>query len=75
MWNIVTDAVGVRLNNHIHPKEDIVMSNKNDINDKFGAMILGAAAISGIATGSFGIALFVGIGLGAAAVYTGAIRF
>lgn len=55
--------------------EEILLSNKKDINDKFGAMILGAAAISGIATGSFGVALFVGLGLGAAAVYTGAIRF
>ena len=51
------------------------MQNKHDINDKFGAMILGAAAVSGIMTGNFGVALFVGIGLGAAAVYTGAIRF
>ncbi|MGL6225855.1 MAG: hypothetical protein ACRC10_04415 [Thermoguttaceae bacterium] len=51
------------------------MSKKDDINDQYMYWILGAAAVSGLATGSFGIAMIVGIGLSTICFCNGAIRF
>ncbi|MGL4944027.1 MAG: hypothetical protein ACRC46_12650 [Thermoguttaceae bacterium] len=50
------------------------MKNHHDFNEQFGALIVGAAVVSAIATGSLGVGFVVGIGLCAASVYSGAIR-
>ena len=49
--------------------------NKYDINDVFVATALGAGVISSLMTGSIVVGMFVVLGVSAACVYTGAIRF
>lgn len=47
---------------------------KEDLNDKFGGIIIGAAVLSGLMSGNIGVGVIVGVGLGAMAVYSGLIR-
>lgn len=48
---------------------------KDDLNDKFVWIILGAGAVTGVMTGSIAVGFFTALGLSAACVYTGMIRF
>ena len=48
---------------------------KDDLNDKFVWIALGAGVVTGIMTASIAVGMFTTLGISAACVYTGAIRF
>ncbi len=64
-----------RLTKKFNPVEDIILSTRNDLNDQFVLVAIGAGVVGGVLTGSVAVGMFVALGISAVYVYNGLIRF